>query len=76
MALFERFALDAASRERRFGVKALAERVRWECMISRDGNDWKINNSYVSTIARELVRRHPELLEFIEFRTSPQEGDQ
>lgn len=68
IALFETLALQAAEHRKKFGVKALAERVRWEYMITKSDDDWRINNSYVSYIARELVRRHPSLAEHIEFR--------
>jgi len=68
-ALFERFALQAAAKGRRFGVKLLAERVRWECFFQRDAEDtFKINNSLVAFIARRLVRDHPKLEKYIEFR--------
>ena len=33
-ALFERFALSLAERGRSFGMKALAERVRWEVLAT------------------------------------------
>lgn len=74
MALFEKFALELADRRLRLGMKAIAERVRWEFMVSRDGDDWKINNSYVSWIARELIRRHPHLAEFIELRRTKEDA--
>jgi len=68
MELFERFALEAAHKRRRFGIGALAERVRWECHIG-EYEDFKINNNYRAYIARELVRKYPHLAKFIEFRT-------
>lgn len=69
-ALFERFAGEMALRGRKFGVKALAERVRWECeWIKKDDEaDWKINNNHVAYIARRLVQDHPQLKDFVEFR--------
>lgn len=69
-ALFERFALARAARGKRVGVKALAERVRWEVeeAIEKDGEGFRLNNDLPAYIARELVRRHPHLAEFIEFR--------
>lgn len=66
-ALFERFALELASKNRRFGIGFIAERVRWECFIG-NYTDFKINNNHRAYIARELVRRHPELKDLIEFR--------
>lgn len=70
MRLFERLALVAAGRGRRFGMKALAERVRWEFSIERNDDEYKINNNHVAYVGRELVRRHPHLGKLIEFRTA------
>lgn len=69
-ALFERFALAQAERRRSFGMKALAERVRWEVMTTwdSDADGYKLNNNLTAYIGRELVAKHPELAEYIEFR--------
>lgn len=69
-ALFERFALALAERGRSFGMKALAERVRWEVLQTwaDDAAGYKLNNNLVAYIGRELVARHPSLAGFIEFR--------
>ena len=66
--LFETLAMQAVNRGRKFGMKALTERVRWEYMITRDEGTWKLNNNHTAYVARELVRRHPQLAEHIEFR--------
>lgn len=68
MALFEVLALQASRGGKRFGMKALAERVRWEYHVERNDDSYKINNNYVAYIGRELIRRHPELGECIEMR--------
>jgi hypothetical protein len=68
-ALFARFALEARAQGRRFGVKLLTERVRWECMVTtRDGAGYKINNNYHAYIARKLLQDHPQLEGFLRFR--------
>lgn len=51
----------------RVGMKAVAERIRWETGI-RMGEAWKVNNSFVSFIARDLIERRPEWAECIETR--------
>ena len=66
--IFESFALQQAREGHRFGVKALAERVRWECRIHYKAEGYKVNNNHVAGIGRELVRRHPELSGFMVFR--------
>lgn len=66
-ALFSKFALERAQKGKPFGMKALAERVRWECSVY--GNeDFKINNNYVTYIGRRLVREFPRLKNYIELR--------
>ena len=65
--MFERFALEAFHAGQRFGAKALAERVRWECEILGRG-EFKINNNYTAYVARKLVLDHPELASMLRFR--------
>jgi hypothetical protein len=69
-ARFEYFAIEMARKEKRFGMKLLGERVRWELLITieKDAEGFRLNNNLISYLGRELVRRHPELAEFIEFR--------
>ena len=66
-ALFERFAMQMHARGRRFGVKALAERVRWECAVTSVSDDgYKIANNHTAYVARRLIRDHPELASLIQ----------
>jgi hypothetical protein len=69
-ARFEYFALEMARKGKRFGMKLLGERVRWELMIEieKDPDGFRLNNNLISYLGRELVHRHPELEPFIEFR--------
>ena len=69
MSLFERFARQMVERRRRFGVKALAERVRWECAMAWD-DTVKINNNYSAYVARELCQHIPGLADLIETRVT------
>lgn len=68
--LFERFALQMAERQQKFGMKALAERVRWQVLATwdKDADGYRLNNNLTAYIGRELVARHPELAGYIEFR--------
>lgn len=61
----ERFALEARDSGRRFGIKLLLERVRWEVVIHFNKPDLKINNSYAPYIARALINKHPDLAALI-----------
>lgn len=53
---------------KRVGMKAVAERARWESGLAMPGEVWKINNSYVAFYARLMIERHPEWGECIETR--------
>jgi len=70
VALFVRYALDAhRAGAQRIGAKAVAERIRWYAAVeTRDPEGFKINNSYVSRLARLAVDTHPELLGLFEMR--------
>ncbi len=74
MRKFEALALERASRGERFGVKQLAEYIRWHEWFGHAKDNvaykgfFKVHNNHVAYIARELIRRHPRLKEFIELR--------
>lgn len=69
MELFEALALRRAGRGQRFGMKQLAEVVRWEMAFRvKAGDLFKIDNSHVSSIARHLIAKHPHLSDYIETR--------
>lgn len=68
-AEFERRAMELyRAGARRIGVKAIAERIRWDVHVRVLTEDYKINNSLVALYARLLIHRHPELAEVIELR--------
>ena len=68
--LFLKFAREAKSAgNRKFGIKAIAERCRWEhLVVKKEGAEWAFNNSYMSRLARLLVQRDPSLDGLFEFR--------
>ena len=70
LELFVKFALDMAATGRRFGVKLLAERVRWEVATTwaEDERGFKLNNNHTAYIGRALIERHPSLGSLIRFR--------
>lgn len=54
---------------RRYGIRPLCERVRWHFQIEKDmGEDFKINDHYLSRYARKLMEEHPELDGLFELR--------
>lgn len=75
MRLLESLALQSAGAGRPFGIGALTERVRWFFKVEKGDEAFKINNNYRAYIARELVRRHPDLEGLIEFRSTTDEAE-
>jgi hypothetical protein len=70
LAHFRRLATEAAERGWPFSAKALAERVRWEILMTQgtEGRSYTVNNSYVSLIAREIAGENPSLRKCLKFR--------
>jgi len=66
--LFDRFAQQMATTRRKFGAKLVAERIRWECRLRRDG-EFKWNNNYTTYVAHKWAEHNPHLADLLEFRT-------
>lgn len=68
-AEFEKRTLDLyLAGARRIGMKAIAEVVRYHSALQSKGDPFKVNNSYVSFIARLLIHRYAKLADVIETR--------
>lgn len=67
-AAFKKFAFEARGRKKRFGAKAVMERVRWELEINTTGS-FKVNNDFTALYARLLIYQHPEFKNFFSLRT-------
>jgi hypothetical protein len=68
-ALFMRFAQERISHDRKFSVKALVERVRWDLPVPLSKErGFRLNNSLTSYLARDLIRLYPRLASLIETR--------
>jgi hypothetical protein len=69
LAEFERRALELhRAGAERIGVKALAEVIRYHSTVAGMGEDYKVDNSLISLVARWLIWRNPELADAIETR--------
>lgn len=68
MKHFAAFAEQLRQRGRRFGMKLLAERVRWELTLRGGAEDFKINNNHVAYVSRRLITDDPRLAEHIKCR--------
>lgn len=62
MKMFMMFAMEKLSAQRRFGIGALTERVRWETPSTKEGEEeYKIPNNHRAYIARRLIRENQDL---------------
>jgi hypothetical protein len=52
---------------KRYGAKAIAEVVRYHETLNR-GEEFDVNNNYLSYYARAFVRKYPGAKDFFEFR--------
>ena len=57
-----------AAGQRRLGMKALWERMRWELMITVSTSQPKLNNNWTSRYARLIQEREPDLAGLFETR--------
>jgi hypothetical protein len=70
MSYFREFARQKISRRQRFGIAAVAERVRWEMNLSTTSEDgFKINNNHRAYIARRLIEEMPEVAGLIRMKS-------
>lgn len=69
MDIFIRLAWGVMQRGKRIGAKAIAERIRWHYSVRKSaGQSYKLNNNYVSFMARFAMDREPRLYGFFETR--------
>jgi hypothetical protein len=68
-AMFRLHASRALARGRRFGMKALAEKIRWDEQVeSLTPRRFKVDNGHISWIGRRLIEEMPGLDKLIETR--------
>jgi hypothetical protein len=58
----------SARGQRRVGVKAATEWLRFFYARQVETSDFRVNNSYTSRLARDLIERYPRLAAVIETR--------
>lgn len=64
-------ALDAVRRgRRRLSISQLYEVLRWQVSLETKGDEFRLNNSWRSFYARELMASEPELEGVFELRVS------
>ena len=65
---FAKLALEVKARGKRVGSKLIMERLRWDYIMTTDGDEFKINNNYSSRYARLAMETYPELEGFFQTR--------
>lgn len=75
-ALTVRFSRELlAAGRRKYGMKAIAERIRWHYAIQQDTvEEWKLCNNYTSRLARYIMNKYPDLDGFYDLRPLREEG--
>ena len=62
-------ALNLKSEGRKkYGVKALFEKLRWDSDVATDSRDYKLSNDFTSLYARKLMQENKELEGFFNVR--------
>mgnify|MGYP000738737618 CR=1 FL=1 len=59
--LFDQYAqMIVTAGRKRYGVKSIAERIRWHRNIEARGQTFKINNNFPAYYARLWMKRNPQ----------------
>jgi len=67
--LFEQYVLQMVVRKEKFGISLIAERIRWYGIVKKgEKEQFKIPNSYRSRIIRDIIKRWPNVLDYVEIR--------
>lgn len=68
--MFKQFTIEAISKGRqKIGAKMIAERIRWYSEVESSGDQFKLNNNFVSRYVRMLEREDPRLVSVFERRS-------
>ena len=67
--MFVKFALMVAARRKYYSAKAIFHRIRWETVISGEGEEYKISDGFISHYARKFMNDYPQHKGFFQTRT-------
>ena len=67
--MFVKFALMVAARRKYYSAKAIFHRMRWETVISGEGEEHKISDGYISHYARKFMVDYPQHNGFFKTKT-------
>ena len=71
---FKNYAFQVASTGRRFGFKAIAERVRWDAYFSKEGEGFKWSNSVTTYAGIKFINQYPQFKDQVSFKGFKEEG--
>src|SRR5262245_12156125 len=57
------------SGRKKFGARAIIERLRWDMPLTTSGEGYKLNDNYTSRYVRKLVEEYPEFEDLVELRS-------
>lgn len=65
---FKNYAFQVASTGRKFGFKAIAERVRWDSYFSKENEGFKWSNSVTTHAGRKFIELYPQFEDQVSFK--------
>lgn len=69
--LFKAFCADLRNAGRkRYGAKAIVERIRWHLDVETKGDQFKINNNFPAFYSRLLMIEDPSFVDFFQTRST------
>lgn len=69
--LFKRFTFQAIRRGfQHYSADGIGHQIRWHTGVITKGEEWKVNNNYISAYARMFEREHTEYQGFFRKRIS------
>jgi len=74
-ALFHRFAMEMVETGQKFGAKLIAERIRWECKLTKIG-EFKWSNNHTKYVALRWADNNPSHAHLLTFRNGGKEHQQ
>lgn len=74
-AYIEREAVAAMKAGRKFSIRPLVERLRWQDLVNADGDSVGIPNVIVPCFVRQLISDYPEMKQLITRQRSKLDAD-
>lgn len=67
--LIKSFCSQLVAAKRKFGMRLVIERVRWEVKLNYDKDFvFKLNNNHIAYLSRQLILEIPNMQDYVEIR--------